>query len=343
MALMDFIKKQFVDVIHWTEDDETTLAYRFPMQDMEIQYGAQLTVRESQMAAFVNEGQVADVFGPGRYKLTTQTIPVLTYLRNWDKLFQSPFKSDVYFFSTRLKVDQKWGTPNPITIRDKEFGAIRLRAFGIYSYRLKDPQAFHVNVSGTRERYSVDDLSGQLRSTIVGSITDLFAESQIPFLDMAAQQDELGSKLKAKVGDGFARLGLELDGFVVENLSLPEELQKILDKRIGMNIVGDMQRYTQYEVAANIGTAAANEGGLAGIGAGLGAGMGIGQAMGQALGQAMQPAGAQGTPSAGGAAGKDSPQDVMQLLEKLHDLRTKGVLSDDEFNQKKAELLKKLG
>ena len=343
MALMDFIKKQFIDVIHWTEDDETTLAYRFPMQDMEIQYGAQLTVRDSQMAAFVNEGQVADVFGPGRFKLTTQTIPVLTYLRNWDKLFQSPFKSDVYFFSTRLKVDQKWGTPNPITIRDKEFGAIRLRAFGIYSYRVKDPKAFHVNVSGTRERYTVDDLSGQLRSTIVGSITDLFAESQVPFLDMAAQQDEFGAKLKAKVNEGFAKLGLELDGFVVENLSLPEELQKILDKRIAMNMVGDMQRYTQYEVAANIGTAAANEGGLAGIGAGLGAGMGIGQAMGQALGQAagqaMQPAGGQAAPG-GGAQGA---QDVMQLLEKLHDLKTKGILSDDEFNQKKAELLKKLG
>jgi membrane protease subunit (stomatin/prohibitin family) len=338
---MDFIKKQFVDVIHWTEDDETTLAYRFPMQDMEIQYGAQLTVRESQMAAFVNEGQVADVFGPGRYKLTTQTIPVLTYLRNWDKLFQSPFKSDVYFFSSRLKVDQKWGTPNPITIRDKEFGAIRLRAFGIYSYRLKDPKAFHVNVSGTRERYTVDDLSGQLRSTIVGSITDLFAESQVPFLDMAAQQDEFGATLKSKVNEGFAKLGLELDGFVVENLSLPEELQKILDKRIGMNIVGDMQRYTQYEVAANIGTAAANEGGLAGIGAGLGAGLGIGQAMGQAIGQAMQPAGAQG--AAGGAPAQSAPQDVMQLLEKLHDLKTKGILSDEEFNQKKAELLKKLG
>jgi len=341
MALMDFIKKQFIDVIHWTEDDETTLAHRFPMQDMEIQYGAQLTVRESQMAAFVNEGQVADVFGPGRFKLVTQTIPVLTYLKNWDKLFQSPFKSDVYFFSTRLKVDQKWGTPNPITIRDKEFGAIRLRAFGIYSYRIKDPKSFHVNVSGTRERYTVDDLSGQLRSTIVGSITDLFAESQVPFLDMAAQQDEFGAKLKEKVNEGFAKLGLELDGFVVENLSLPEELQKILDKRIGMNIVGDMQRYTQYEVASNIGTAAANEGGIAGIGAGLGAGLGIGQAMGQAIGQAMQPAGGQA--AAGGAAAAQGPQDVMQLLEKLHDLKTKGILSDDEFNQKKAELLKKLG
>jgi membrane protease subunit (stomatin/prohibitin family) len=341
MALMDFIKKQFIDVIQWTEDDEATLAYRYPMQDMEIQYGAQLTVRESQVAAFVNEGQVADVFGPGRFKLTTQTIPVLTYLRNWDKLFQSPFKSDVYFFSTRLKVDQKWGTPNPITIRDKEFGAIRLRAFGIYSYRLKDPKAFHVNVSGTRERYTVDDLSGQLRSTVVGSITDLFAESQVPFLDMAAQQDEFGARLKGKVNDAFAKLGLELDGFVVENLSLPEELQKLLDKRIGMNIVGDMQRYTQFEVASNIGTAAANEGGLAGIGAGLGAGLGIGQAMGQAVGQALGQTA--GQPAGQVAAPQSAPQDVMQLLEKLHELKTKGILSDDEFNQKKAELLKKLG
>jgi len=142
MAVWDFIKKQFIDVIQWTEDAEGLLAYRYPMQDMEIQYGAQLTVRASQLAVFVNEGQVADVFGPGRYKLTTSTIPVLTYLKNWDKLFESPFKSDVYFFSTRLQVDQKWGTPNPITIRDKEFGAIRLRAFGIYSYRIAEPKVF---------------------------------------------------------------------------------------------------------------------------------------------------------------------------------------------------------
>jgi membrane protease subunit (stomatin/prohibitin family) len=338
MALMDFIKKQFVDVIHWTEDDETTLAYRFPMQDMEIQYGAQLTVRDSQMAAFVDEGKVADLFGPGRYRLTTQTIPVLTYLKNWDKLFQSPFKSDVYFFSTRLKVDQKWGTPNPITIRDKEFGAIRLRAFGIYSYRIKDPKSFHLNVSGTRERYTVDELSGQLRSTVVGSITDLFAESQVPFLDMASQQDEFAARLKEKVGDGFAKLGLELDGFVVENLSLPEELQKMLDQRISMNIVGDMQRYTQFQVASNIGTAAANQGGLAGVGAGLGAGVAIGQTMTQAIGQAMQSAVA----PAGTAAVQAKAQDAMQLLEKLHDLKTKGVITEEEFNAKKAELLAKM-
>ena len=338
MALMDFIKKQFIDVIHWTEDDETTLAYRFPMQDMEIQYGAQLTVRESQMAAFVNEGQVADVFGPGRFKLTTQTIPLLTNLRNWDKLFQSPFKSDVYFFSTRLKVDQKWGTPNAITIRDKEFGAVRLRAFGIYSYRIVDPKAFHVNVSGTRERYGVDELSGQLRSTIVGAITDLFAESQIPFLDMAANQDEFATQLRAKAGDGFKAIGLELASFVVENLSLPEELQKILDQRISMGMIGDMQRYTQFQVANSIPAAAANPGGLAGIGAGLATGVAMGQAMTQAIGQAIQPAGG----AAPAAAAPAKPEDVTQLLEKLHDLKTKGVLTEDEFNAKKAELLKRL-
>jgi membrane protease subunit (stomatin/prohibitin family) len=337
MALMDFIKKQFIDVIHWTEDDETTLAYRFPLQDMEIQYGAQLTVRESQMAAFVNEGQVADVFGPGRYKLTTQTIPLLTNLRNWDKLFQSPFKSDVYFFSTRLKVDQKWGTPNAITIRDKEFGAVRLRAFGIYSYRIIDPKSFHVNVSGTRERYTVDDLSGQLRSTVVGAITDLFGESQIPFLDMAGNQDEFAAQLRAKAADGFKAMGLELASFVVENLSLPEELQKILDQRIGMGMIGDMQRYTQFQVANSIPAAAANPGGLAGIGAGLATGVAMGQAMTQAIGQAIQPAGA-----APAAAAPAKPEDVTQLLEKLHDLKTKGVLTEDEFNAKKAELLKRL-
>src|SRR5574340_518198 len=154
MSLFDFVAKQFIDVIHWTEPQDGILAYRFPMSGMEIQNGASLTVRESQLAVFVDEGKVADVFQPGRYTLTTQTLPVLTYLKNWDKLFESPFKSDVYFFSTRLQLDRKWGTPNPITIRDKEFGIVRLRAFGIYSYRVTDPKKFYTEVSGTRETYT---------------------------------------------------------------------------------------------------------------------------------------------------------------------------------------------
>ena len=338
MGIKDFLKKQFIDVIQWTESADGILAYRYPMQDFEIQYGASLTVRESQMAVFVNEGTVADVFGPGRYKLTTQTLPLLTNLMNWDKLFESPFKSDVYFFSTRLQLNQKWGTANPITIRDKEFGAVRLRAFGIYSYKIFDPRAFHVHVSGTREQYTITELDGQLRNTIVSSISDLFAQSGIPFLDMAANQDEFGNQIKLKLDPEFKRLGIGLDTLQVQNLSLPDELQKILDQRIGMGLIGDMTRYTQYQTAQSIPIAAANEGGLAGAGAGLGAGLTIGQTMASAMTSSMaNPAQPQAAKPAA-----ESAADVTALLEKLHDLMTKGVLSKEEFEAKKAEMLKKL-
>ncbi len=280
MSLRDFIGKQFIDVIHWTEPEDGILAYRYPMRDMEIQNGGKLTVRESQMAAFVNEGRIADIFGPGLYTLNTQTLPVLTNLMNWDKAFQSPFKSDVYFFSTRMQTNQKWGTPMPITIRDKEFGAVRLRAFGIYSWHLADPRPFHTKISGTRETYSVADIEGQLRNTIVARMSDTFAQSQVPFLDMAANQIALGDRIAEFVKAPFADLGLMLDTFVVENLSLPEELQKILDQRISMNMIGDMNRYTQFQVAQSLPIAAANEGGgAAGIGVGLGAGMAMANTM----------------------------------------------------------------
>lgn len=188
MSLRDFIAKQWIDVIEWVEPEDGILAYRYPMQDREIQNGGKLTVRESQFAVFVNEGRVADAFGPGLYTLTTHTLPILTYIMNWDKAFQSPFKSDVYFFSARIQTDQHWGTPNPITIRDKEFGAVRLRGFGIYSYHLSEPKAFYGKISGTRDIYRVADLEGQLRNTIVAKMTDTFASSQLPFLDMAANQ-----------------------------------------------------------------------------------------------------------------------------------------------------------
>ena len=302
MSLGSFFKKQFVDVIHWTESGDGVLAYRYPMQDMEIQYGAQLTVRESQMALFVNEGKVADAFGPGLYTLETRTLPLLTNLRNWDKLFQSPFKSDVYFFSTRLQTDQRWGTSNPITVRDKDFGMVRLRGHGIYSYHLTNPLLFHQRVSGTRDLYTVADIEGQLRNTIIARVSDTFASSQIPFLDMAANLDELGKAVGEKLAPTFAELGLQLDSFVVQNLSLPEELQRRLDERIGMNMVGNLRDYTQFQVAQSIPTAAANEGGGAGLGAGLGAGMAMGKAMADAIG------GGQGGASSGaGSAPSGTP------------------------------------
>ena len=288
-TVKSFLKKQFIDVIQWTEPEDGILAWRFPMQDMEIQNGAKLTVRESQMALFVNEGRAADAFAPGLHTLNTQTLPLLTNLMNWDKLFQSPFKSDVYFFSTRQQINQKWGTQQPITIRDKEFGAVRLRAFGIYSWHIADPKLFHQKISGTRDTYRSAEIEGQLRGTLIGRMSDAFAESGIPFLDMAANQHEMSQRIGQFLATSFAEMGLALDTFVVENLSLPDELQKRLDERISMNMIGDMGKYTQYQVAQSIPIAAANEGGIAGVGAGLAAGFGMAGQMTAALGASMNP------------------------------------------------------
>ena len=306
MSIRSFLSKQFIDVIQWTESEDGVLAFRYPMQDMEIQNGGKLTVRDSQMAAFVNEGRIADVFGPGLYTLNTHNLPLLTDLMNWDKKFESPFKSDVYFFSTRLQVNQHWGTPNPITIRDKEFGAVRLRGFGIYSYHISDPRTFYTKVSGTRDLYRVADLEGQLRNTIIGRMSDTFGESNVPFLDMAANQIELGQKIADSLKPGFTELGLALDSLVVENLSLPDELQKLLDQRIGMTMVGDMNRYTQFQVAQSMPIAAANEGGgAAGIGVGLGAGLTMAQSMMNAMKPA--PGGPPGAPPAAAGPSTAAP------------------------------------
>ncbi len=344
MALMDFIKKQFIDIIQWTEADDGTLAWRFPMADMEIQYGASLTVRESQMAVFVNEGKVADVFGPGMYKLTTQTIPVLTYLKNWDKLFESPFKSDVYFFSTRQQIDQKWGTPQPITIRDKDFGAVRLRAFGNYNFRVADPKLFHTEISGTRERYTTADLDGQLRGLVLQNISNAIASSDIAFLDLAANQLAFAQALVTQLTPEFAKIGLKLDGMTVQNVSLPEELQKILDQKIGMGMVGnDMGKFMQYQTAQAIPKFAEGGGGgsgIAGDAMGLGAGVALGQVLAQNLQQGLQGNAAQAASTAAAATVK--PDDVMATLEKLGELKAKGILTQEEFDAKKAELLKKL-
>jgi membrane protease subunit (stomatin/prohibitin family) len=279
VTVKQFLSKQFIDVIQWNEAADGMLVYRYPMQDMEIQIGAQLTVRESQMAAFVNEGKIADIFGPGLHTLNTRNLPLLTDLMNWDKEFESPFKSDVYFFSTHLQIDQKWGTGTTITIRDHEFGAVRLRGYGIYSYRISDPRTFFIQVSGTRATYFVPDLEGQLRNTIVARMTDIFATSNVSFLDMAANQSALGKKIEEQMKPAFTALGLELNQFVVENISLPEELQKVMDQRIGVNMAGDLGRYTRFEAAQALPVAAANPGGAAGMGVGLGAGIAMAQTM----------------------------------------------------------------
>jgi len=343
MALMDFIRKQFIDIIQWTESGDGTLAWRFPMQDMEIQNGGSLTVREAQMAVFVNEGKVADVFGPGQYKLTTQTLPVLTYLKNWDKLFESPFKSDVYFFSTRQQLDQKWGTPQPITVRDKDFGVVRLRAFGNYAFRIADPKLFYTEVSGTRDVCTVADLDGQLRALALQGISNAIASSGVPFLDLAANQIEFAKALKDQLAPEFAKLGLLLENTTVQNLSLPEDLQQVLDQRIGMGMVGnDMGKFMQYQTAQAIPKMAESAGGggnLAGSAMGLGAGVALGQVVAQNLAQAINP-----NATAASAAGAITvgANEVMATLEKLGELKSKGVLTQEEFDAKKSDLLKKL-
>lgn len=288
--LGDFLANQFIEVIQWLEPGDGLLACRYPMRDQEIKNGGQLTVRESQVAAFINEGRIADVFGPGLHTLSTHNLPLLTDLMNWDKGFQSPFKCDVYFFFTRLQIDQKWGTSTPITVRDPEFGAARLRAFGNYAYRVSDPRKFFTEVCGTRETFHVAELEGQLRTMIVARMTEVFANSNVSFLDMAATQATLSAKIAEQAKPSFTALGLELEQFVVESVSLPEELQKVLDQRIGMQIAGDLHRLTQYEAAQSLEDAALNAGGTAGMGVGLGAGAAMAQAlMGQVQNSAVIP------------------------------------------------------
>ncbi len=333
MGLFGFIKKQFIDVIHWTDAADGMLVYRYPMEDFEIQNGAQLTVRDTQLALFVNEGQIADHFAAGRYTLNTQTLPVMTSLKNWDKLFDSPFKSDVYFFNTTQQLNRKWGTSNPITLRDPEFGVVRLRAFGIYSYRIQDPTIFYREISGTRASYSVDELDGQLLSIVVATLSDHIANSGIAFLDLAAHQDKLANALQERLQQAFQKIGLLLEEFVLQNLSLPEELQKVLDQRIGINIAGNLQQLTQYQVAQSIPIAAANEGGIAGAGAGLGAGLAMAQGVMAAVNNA---------PNTNNNNAQIIAEDPLQLLEKLHGLMTKGIISEAEFAAKKADILSKM-
>ncbi len=348
MGIGSFIKKQFIDVLQWNEETEGVLSWRYPMQDFEIQNGAVLIVRESQVAVFVNEGQIADVFGPGTHKLTTQTLPVLTNLKNWDKLFDSPFKSDVYFFSTRVQTGRKWGTPQPITIRDKDFDMIRVRAFGMYSYRVSDPRKFFTELSGTRDTYTREDVEDQLRGILLASMASSLGASQIAFLDMAANQALMAQEVKGGLADAFARYGIGLDEFNVASVSLPEELQAALDERISAGMKGSlgadkMTGYTRYQTAQAIPLAAQNEGGLAGIGAGLGAGLTVGQVMGQAMGQAMQPGAAPAPAAAAPAApAAPAPESIEDRLGKLKALLDKGLISATDYDATKAELLKKL-
>ncbi len=296
MGIFNMIRGQLIDVIEWTNSDRDTMVYKYDMHGKEIMMGAQLTVREGQTAIFVNEGQLADVFQPGRYELQTSNMPIMTALQSWKFGFNSPFKADVYFVNMTQFLDRKWGTANPVMMRDTEFGMIRLRAFGIYSFRVTDPATFLKEVFGTASLYSTDGVEGQIKRTLVSGLSDAIAESKIPALDLAANYDELGNYALQAINPKLAGLGLRLVSFVIENISLPEEVEKAMDRRTSMGVVGDLNRYTQYQAAEAMREAANNPGGTTGAGVGMGAGMAMGQMFAQAMGQqqtaAAQPAAA---------------------------------------------------
>lgn len=274
--------KQFIEVIEWQETRSDRIVYQFPVHKNEIKMGAQLIVREGQVAIFVNEGQIADVYEPGRFTLSTQNMPILTKLRSWPYGFNSPFKAEVYFVNTTQFLDQKWGTTNPIMMRDPEFGVIRLRGFGTFSYRVTDPITFMKEVFGTNPTANTENVTPQLKAQILSGMTDYLAEQKIPALDLAMHFDELAAATKEKLAPQFVAYGLTLTSLVIQNLSLPEEVEKALDKRTQMGVLGDLNRYTQYQTAEAILEAAKNpSGGIAGMGAAMGASAAMASAMAQ--------------------------------------------------------------
>ena len=302
--MVDWVKKltgELIDIIQWLDDSNNTLVYRFERLNNEIKYGAKLTVREGQMAVFINEGQLADVYKPGMYTLTTQNMPILATLKGWKYGFESPFKAEVYFVSTRKFTDMKWGTPGPATMRDKEFGIVRATAFGIYTIRIKDPGIFIKDISGTEGRFTTDAIQENLRGKIGLRIKEVMPELGLSIIDLEAKVTVMGNMLKERIGPDFEAMGLELCEVQVQDIGLPEEVEKAIDKRGAIAAVGNLQAYTQYETASAIHDAATAPNSAAGAGMGLGAGFAMGGNMFGQMGAA------QAATNAGGGASAAMP------------------------------------
>jgi membrane protease subunit (stomatin/prohibitin family) len=291
MGLFDKLKGEFIDVIDYLDDTQSTLVYKFDRKDNEIKNGAQLTVRESQVAVFMNEGKLADIFTPGRYELTTQNLPILTTLKSWKHGFSSPFKADVFFVSTKTFTGQKWGTKNPIPLRDPEFGVIRLRAFGSFSFRVNNVEKLIKEITGTNSDFQIEDMDSQLKSLVVTEFTDAIGELKLPALDLAANYKELGSKIEGFLNEGFGEMGLEIRKFLIENISMPPEVEAAIDKRSQMNVLGNLDQFAKFQAANAMEKAASSggDGGMMGAGMGMGMGMGMANMMNQAFSGSAQP------------------------------------------------------
>jgi excisionase family DNA binding protein len=313
MGLMDFIKSQLIEIIEWTDDSRDTLSYRFPDEDKEIKRGAQLIVRESQAVQFVYLGQFGDLFGPGKHALTTDNIPVLTRLKGWKYGFESPFKADVYYVTTRLFTGNKWGTSNPVMVRDQDFGIVRLRAFGTYDFRIVDVPRFLKEVAGTDVHFRLDEFADAMRSRLVSVFSEALAESKVPALDIATRYSELGQALLPLINPVInAKYGLEMASFIIENVSVPAEVEQAIDKRSGMAAVGNLNDYVKYQMAQGF------EKGGAGAG-GIGAEMAVGMAMANQMinqpgGIAAQTTPAAAAPATGGIPETLGPADAAKVL-----------------------------
>lgn len=292
MGIWDKITGELVDIIEWLDPTSDTMVHRFERHGNEIKHGAKLTVREGQVAVFINEGKIADVFNPGMYTLNTQNLPIISTLQAWRHGFESPFKAEVYFISTRRFTDLKWGTKNPIMLRDAEFGPMRLRMFGTYCMRVVNPVAFVKEIVGTDGTFTREEITEQLRNLIVARFSDLVAESKIAALDLASNYDELGKFASERLHDDFEAYGLDVTNLLVENVSLPPEVEAALDKRTSMGVIGNLQQYTQFQAANAMEAAAKNPGGDAGGGMG----MGMGFAMANQMANSFAQPGAQGAP-----------------------------------------------
>ena len=314
MAILDFIKKQFIDIIEWTDDSRDTLSYRFPDEDKEIKRGAQLIVRESQIAQFVYLGQFGDTFGPGKFELTTDNIPILTDLKGWKYGFESPFKADVYYVVTRLFTGNKWGTANPVMMRDQDFGIVRLRAYGIYDFKVVDPKLFLKEVAGTDDHFRLDEFNDTMRSRIVSVFSEALAQSKIPALDVAARYGELGEALRPLINPQMtSKYGLEVTSFIVENVSVPAEVEQAIDKRSSMAAVGNLNDYVKFQMAQGLEKGSGGPGGMA---AEMAVGMAMAQQMIQQTGGLMvQSTPGVAVPAASGAAPElFTPAQVAQIL-----------------------------
>ena len=339
MGILDFIKGQFIDVIEWVDFSRDVLMWKFPDQDKEIKMGAQLTVRESQTATLINEGKMADLYEPGRHELTTRNMPILTNLRSWKFGFESPFKVDVYFFNTRQFTDNKWGTPSPVTIPDSKSGQVEFRSFGTYNFRILDFERFFKELAGTNPVLTLSDIEGTLRGKLVDRFTEVVAEmaaNDFSFVQMQAQKTEFTQALQPRIADYFAGFGLELTDFSIQSITLPPELQEYLRKNTQMNMVGDMNRFMQFQAANAVQKSAENPGG-----GNAGMDMGTGFAMGKMMMDMMSNQGNTSNNQASAPTG-ESKEDIMKLLKDLGELKSAGILTEEEFNAKKKELLARL-